>query len=210
MLRLLIFSIFIAGGIISAAGQSDETSEPGPDRFVYGIVVNNSGTFRIGLERAVGVLAKVAEANSETDSAFVITYAGADKIRLRQESTDDSLELADAILNLYAEAGSGALLDAIRLGAEQLIAGRASADGHLSLVIATDGDARDSAAKPDELLKYLLENRVRLHVLVIADARSKHDALDRLIRGTGGKKYMVAGDPDALAAEIARDIRAKD
>src|SRR5690606_11348686 len=210
MLRLLIFSIIIAGGVISAVGQSDETGTPGPDRFVYGILVDNSGTFRMGLERAVRVLAKVAEQNSETDSAFVITYAGADKIRLRQESTADSLELADAILNLYAEAGSGALLDAIRLGAEQLTANRASPDGHLSLVIATDGDARDSAAKPDELLKYLLENRVRLHALVIADARSKQDALDRLIRGTGGKKYIVAGDPDALAEEIARDIRAKD
>ena len=210
MLRLLIFLFILAAGFISAAGQSDEPPTPEADRFVYGIVVDNSGTFRIGLERAVRVLAKVAEQNSETDSAFVITYSGADKLRLRHESRADSLVLADVILHHDAEAGSGALLDAIRLGAEQLIANRASADGHLSLVIATDGDARDSAAKPDELLKYLLENRVRLHALVIADAKAKHDALDRLIRGTSGKKYVVTGDPGAVADEIARDIRAKD
>ena len=204
---ILILAILL-GTAISLRAQGESVPEP-PQGTVYGIVVSNSGGFRAGLERAVRVLSKVAENNSENDSAFVITYAGADKIRLRQEATSDRIELADAIQNLYAEAGSGALLDAIKLAAEQLIGDRQNGEPKSSLVIATDGDVRDSVVKADELLKYLLEKKVRLHVLVIADPRTKHDSLDRLIRGTGGKIYSYTDDPDELALEISADIRAK-
>ncbi|HSI87949.1 MAG TPA: vWA domain-containing protein [Pyrinomonadaceae bacterium] len=198
----------ILGAAVTVSAQS-ESIPAAAESTVYGMVVFNSGGFRAGLERSVRVLSKVAENNSENEVAFVITYAGGEKIRLRQEATSDRLELADAIQNLYAEAGSGALLDAIKLASEQLIATRLGHDQTSSLVIATDGDTRDSAVKADELLKYLLENKVRLHVLVIAGPRAKHDSLDRLIRGTGGKIYTYTDDPDATADAISADIKVK-
>jgi hypothetical protein len=200
--------LMILGSSLHVSAQTELVPEPDPG-IVYGVLVSNSSGFRVGLERAVRVLSKVAENNAENDAAFVVTYAGGDKIRLRQEATSDSLELLDSIQNLYAEAGSGALLDAVKLAAEQLVANRRDAGSSLSLVVATDGDTRDSAAKSDELLKYLLENKVRLYVLVIADPRAKHDSLDRLVRGTGGKIYSMTDDPEATARAISADIRSK-
>src|SRR5688572_18442359 len=83
----------------------------------YGLVVDNSGSFRMLLDRVISVTSDVVEANNADDEAFLVTFVSTDKIVLRQEFTDKKSELHDAAENMFVEGGQTAILDAIKSAA---------------------------------------------------------------------------------------------
>ena len=207
---LLIFSATFAFG-----QESSAVIDPAPPvenaGFVYGIVVDNSGSFRLALERAVRILSPVVAANQAGEGAFLVTFAGPEKIRLEQETTFDSRELADIVENMYARPGSGSMLDAVKLAAEHLLSKLGEdAAGPRSLIVATDGDTRASVAKLEDVIKLLNDSRIRLFVVGIADEKVDADVIDKLAKGTGGRQYVPATSADfsKVSEELARDIRA--
>lgn len=207
---LLVFSASFALGQESAVAI-DPASSVENAGFIYGIVVDNSGSFRLALERAVRIISPVVAENQPGEGAFLVTFAGPEKIRLEQETTFDSRELADIVENMYARSGSGSMLDAVKLAAEHLLSRLGEdAAGPRSLIVATDGDPRASIAKLQDVIKLLSDSRIRLFVVGIADEKVHADVIDKLAKGTGGRQYVpaTAADFSKVSEELARDIRA--
>src|SRR5436190_20045995 len=67
----------------------------------YGLVVDNSGSFRTLLDRVVAAAADVVEENGADDEAFLVTFVDTQKIVLRQEFTNRKSELHDAADNMF-------------------------------------------------------------------------------------------------------------
>ena len=71
----------------------------------YGFVVDNSGSYRLLLERVIKLANSVADKNLDGDEAFLITFVDPAKTKIRQELTADKTELLDAVDNMYVESG---------------------------------------------------------------------------------------------------------
>ncbi len=177
--------------LCSSAGAQDTTTDvkKAPDKLPvsYGLVVDNSGSFRLLLDRVITVVSEVVEGNQGEDEAFLVTFVDTPKIVLRQEFTFRKAELHDAAENMFIEGGQTAILDAVRSSAEYL-AKNARTDGDRSraLVLVTDGDDRESGSKIDDVLKFLKEHNIRVYVIAMADGKVSPKILNRLTKETGG------------------------
>ena len=153
----------------------------------YGLVVDNSGSFRTLLDRVVSAAADVVEDNGAEDEAFVVTFVDTPKIVLRQEFTFKKSELHDAVQNMFIEGGQTAILDAVKSAADYL-SQNARSDGvrlH-ALVLVTDGEDRASVSKIEDVIKILKENNIRVFVVAMSDTKIFPKVIDRLAKETGG------------------------
>ena len=153
----------------------------------YGLVVDNSGSFRTLLDRVVSAAADVVEDNGAEDEAFVVTFVDTPKIVLRQEFTFKKSELHDAVQNMFIEGGQTAILDAVKSAADYL-SQNARTDGvrlH-ALVLVTDGEDRASVSKIEDVIKILKENNIRVFVVAMSDTKIFPKVIDRLAKETGG------------------------
>lgn len=175
----------------------------------YGIVVDNSGSLRLRLERVIKLVGQIIAKNSTDDEAFLVTFVDSDKIVVRQEMTSSQELLIDAADNMFIEGGKTAILDALDLSQRYLQENSAGTDRLKRLILITDGDERSSRAKFPELLTRLKEARITVFVVGISDLKLETKLIDRLAKETGGKTYfpMSATELDAAAGAIAGDIR---
>src|SRR5688572_6835722 len=121
---------FIAGVLLSASvlcvSVSAQKTEVGPvapaarTPVSYGLVVDNSGSFRLLLDKVISVVGDVIETQAADDEAFLVTFVDIPKIVLRQELTNRKTELHDAVQNMYTEGGQTAILDAVKSAADYL------------------------------------------------------------------------------------------
>ena len=111
----------------------------------YGLVVDNSGSFRTLFDKVVTVASDVVEENGAEDEAFLVTFVDTPKIVLRQEFTYRKSELHDAAQNMFIEGGQTAILDAVKVRRIILLKtqGQIRVECEL-LVLVTDGEDRAS------------------------------------------------------------------
>lgn len=212
VLRKLIYIcvLIAASGCLQAAAQTETTtvdSVKTQEVTRFGVVVDNSGAFRLALEKAVRIISAVLRSDRSAAEGFLVTYADSDKIRLKQDLTSDRQELIDAVENMYAESGNGAFLDAVKLAADHLKEnGDAENPGYL--LIAANGEDRGSSTKVDDLLKTLKASNVRIFIIGISDGKLDSRLIDRIVKETGGKRYLPLStdDVNAVAATIRADI----
>ena len=153
----------------------------------YGLVVDNSGSFRTLLDRVVSAAADVVEDNGAEDEAFVVTFVDTPKIVLRQEFTFKKSELHDAVQNMFIEGGQTAILDAVKSAADYLSQNaRNDGDRLHALVLVTDGEDRASVSKIEDVIKILKENNIRVFVVAMSDTKIFPKVIDRLAKETGG------------------------
>src|SRR5262245_20246114 len=69
----------------------------------YGLVVDNSGSFRLLLDKVISVVQAVIETQEPDDEAFLVTFVDTPKIKLRQEFTNRKAELDDAAQDMFIE-----------------------------------------------------------------------------------------------------------
>lgn len=178
----------------------------------YGLVVDNSGSFRLLLDRVIAAAADVIDTNGADDEAFLLTFVDSDKIVLRQEFTDSKSELHDAAENMFIEGGLTAILDAVKTSAEYLArSSRNDQSRAKALILITDGEDRASRAKIDEVLKILKEDNIRVFVIAISTEKVFTKIPERLTRETGGTMLMpkTRADLSSAAKEISAAMRRK-
>ena len=176
----------------------------------YGLVVDNSGSFRPLIDRVIAIVSDVVEANQPDDETFLVTFVDTPKIVLRQEFTVRKSDLHDAAENMFIEGGQTAILDAVKMAADYLAANARTEPGRLrALVLVTDGEDRASGSKIEDVLKLLKEQNIRIFVVALADGKITGKLIDRLTKETGGKKVTprTKAEMTAAAQEIARAIR---
>ena len=172
-LLLLLFSLAVA----VYAQDNDGSERSTASNVRYGVVIDNSGTFRFALEKAVRLMSTVVREQNNGDKGFLMTYTDPEGIYLKVKFTSDIDELADTIENVYVEAGRTAVWDALYAAAEVFdkIDPETPVLERRMIFLVTDGDQKGSSLKPDLVLKRLKERGVTVHVVGLAkEGRSEN------------------------------------
>lgn len=183
---LFIFAIPVSA---QTEAETETNGRPVGTTAVYGVVVDNSGAFRLMIERVNKTLVTIVKSNDDGVQTFLITFIDPSKFNIRQEATRDKDEIADAIENIYAEAGRSTFLDGLKFAVDHISEIETAKEVPRSLLIVTDGDDRGSIVKPDTVIKLAKENNVKLYFIGVSDAKVNTKLLDRLAKETEGSVF---------------------
>ena len=206
--------LFVFSNALFAQKASPKTSEvvEQPIPVSYGLVIDNSGSYRPLIEKVIQLVGDIVEENKAEDETFLVTFVDTAKIVLRQDFTFRKSDLHDATENMYIEGGLTAILDAVNFSARHLAENSRSEPGRTRvLVLVTDGDERASASKLDDVIKVLKDANIKVFVVGIADGKLYTKIIDRLTKETGGAKYApkTRAEISAVVKELAAAIRRK-
>jgi len=206
--------ILIAGMCVSASAQDAALAQKVIEKtsVSYGLVVDNSGSFRTLFDKVIGVVSDVVEENKDEDEAFLVTFVDTPKIVLRQEFTYKKSELHDAAQNMFIEGGQTAILDAVKSAADYLEANaKTDAGRSRALVLVTDGEDRASETKIEDVLKILKGGNIRVFVIAMSDGKVVTKIIDRLAKETGGLVVTPKRSTEITSAakQIAAAMRTK-
>lgn len=207
-----LVAILLAFTDSTYAQTAVETKAPERVALRYGLVVDNSGSFRPLIDKVTNIVSGIIEENGPDDEAFLVTFVDAAKIVLRQDFTFKKPDLHDAAQNMYIEGGQTAILDAVQFSADHLIAdSKPNAGVRNALILVTDGDDRDSINKIDSVIKNLKEGNIRIYAIGISDEKVSTKILDRLTKETGGALYLAKNKAEITTAikDLSAAIRAK-
>ncbi len=189
MIRLVAISLIAIVALCVHASAQEKAVSRSVERIPvsYGLVVDNSGSFRTLFDRVITAAANIVDENAGEDEAFLVTFVDTPKIVLRQEFTDRKAELHDSIENMFIEGGQTAILDAVKSAADYLSQNAQTGDGRLrALVLVTDGEDRASVTKIEDVIKILKEHNIRVFVIAMSDTKVFPKLIDRLAKETGG------------------------
>ena len=204
---LLSASVLCAYASPQKATDKDLATNTDRSPLTYGLVLDNSGSFRLLLDKVIAVASDVIEEQGPDDEGFLVTFVDTPKIVLRQEMTNRKTELEDAVQNMFIEGGQTAILDALRSAADYLAENGNKDPGRLrALVLVTDGEDRESKSKLEEVLALLKTNNIRVFVVAMSDARMNTKVVGRVAKESGGAVYFPKNKAELTAA--ARDVSA--
>lgn len=192
----------------------------------YALVVDNSGSLRLQLEKVIEAAKIIVGTNKPADETMVIRFVSSDKIEIVQDFTPSKTDLNDALENLYTEGGQTAIIDAIYLAAEKVDQYEKSRNGidhtRRALILVSDGEDRDSFYQEAQLFELLREADVQIYAIGFVNDLSKESGfiskspqgkakafLQRLADETGGKAYfpIAATELNGIATDIASELR---
>lgn len=192
----------------------------------YGLVIDNSGSLRLQLEKVIEAGKIIVGTNRPADETMVIRFVSSEKIEIVQDFTASKPELGDALENLFTEGGQTAIIDAIYLAAEKVDQYENSRNPNerkrKALVLVSDGEDRDSFYKEPQLFELLREADVQIYAIGFVSELSKEGGfiskspqgkarafLQRLADETGGKAYfpLSPNELSGIATEIASEMR---
>lgn len=207
----LVAAIFLAAvHLVPAQTSVQDTSAAPANGISYGIVVDNSGTYRRMLESLIQFVGKVLDEHTTVDEAFFIRFIDTEKIRLSQELTSDVTEIRESTENMYVEGGQTAIIDAVRVAGRYLAEhGKPEYASRRSILLVTDGDERGSGSKPEQAIRILKDAGIRIVAVAVSDDQVQTKLLDRLTRETGGRLFVVKqkGELRTIGSEVAAALR---
>lgn len=216
MKRIFISILFLLSvSSITVRGQDTKPAAPEAEKPVpvsYGLVVDNSGSFRLILDRVIDVTKDVVEENQGDDETFLVRFTDTQKIRVVQDLTSVKGDIHDAADNLFIESGQTAILDALYVSAQYLVKEAKTEPGRrLVLVLISDGEERDSATKYEVLAKYLQEKKIAVFAVGLAEAKVFTKFLEKITKDSGGKLYTAKtkAEMSASVKSLASDMRKK-
>jgi Ca-activated chloride channel family protein len=178
-----------------------------------GLLIDNSGSMRAKRDAVVSAALDLVKASNPEDEMFVVNFS--DQSYLNQDFTSDLDRLRSGLTQLSLSGGT-AIYDTVSTSADKLE--KTATRPKRALIVVTDGE--------DNASKLSLEDAVRrvqgMHGPVIysigllfdgessgGETRHARHALEMLARETGGIAFFPHSlkDVDAVAAEVARDIR---
>jgi VWFA-related protein len=176
----------------------------------FGLVVDNSGTFRSVFDDVVN-LGRLFVAESGPDAElFVIRFVDSAHIDIVQNVTASKSRLAAALDNMYIEGGQTAIGDAVYLAADHLARFKAgqTAPRRYGLVLITDGEDRVNYYKPAQVYQKLREAGAPLYVAGIVNGdnlkispEKARRYLERFASESGGRAHF-AEKPRDLAPSV--------
>ena len=205
----MVLSVCLLTAVSFAQNKSENAQMP-QTAISYGIVVDNSGSYRTLLGSVIDLSKDIVEENKADDETFLARFVGSDRIKILQDFTDSKASLHDAADEMFIEGGLTALLDAVYFSAKYLAENaKNEANRKRIRVLITDGEERKSEVNADELLKYLKEQQIKVYAVALADEKVSQKLLDKLTRETGGKKYLPKNRAElpSIVKELANAIR---
>ncbi len=176
-----------------------------------GILIDNSGSMRDKRAAVTAAALDLVKASNPQDAAFIVNFS--DKAYLDQKLTSDIAALERG-LSRFDSRNTTALYDAVVASANEL-ANHAKQPKQVVLII-TDGADNASRETLEQAIRRVqnLSGPVVYSVGLLfeddkEESRMARGALETLSAETGGIAYFPASlqDVDAIAQEVARDIR---
>jgi len=209
LILVAVFSVVAANG--QTANTAKENTLIEQPSLACGIVVDNSGSYRTIFETVIKTTNQIIEANGTEDETFLVRFVDASKISLIQDFTSSKDELHSAAEEMFIEGGQTAILDGVYFSAKHLAEKDVSANRRKILILITDGEDRKSAAKIEEVLKFLKDEKIRVFTLGLSDGKIYKNLLEKLAKETGGKSFMVENrsDIEAIVKQLTVAVRAQ-
>jgi len=184
--------------------------DPSPAKIL--LLVDNSKTIPIDLERMKRAVMEFAYEIFDGDQLFVIGYD--EKPEIVQEWTDDTKKLESSIAN-FRKRGNPNLYDALSGAMSEVLIPLMPGTRKTAIVIIGDGLDRDSKAKFDTVLGDLQNNNITVYALQVPDRtggvyrRDKPKAgatIQQLTEGTGGQAFPLE-EAQTAAKTICDELR---
>jgi Ca-activated chloride channel homolog len=186
--------LFLVFALAVSAQEKDSGAGGAPKSAVavsYGIVVDNSGSYRSLLDKIVEITKDIAEENAGDDETFLVRFTSTEKIKILQELTFRKDDVHSAADEMFIEGGLTAILDAVLFSAKYLAENAHGEPARRkALILISDGDERQSKAKIEEVLKFLKDNQIRVYAFGLSDEKLSTKVLDRLTKETGGRTFV--------------------
>lgn len=192
----------------------------------YAMVIDNSGSLRLQLDKVIEASKIIVGTNRTDDETSIIRFVDSEKIEITQDFTPNKADLMEALDNLFIEGGPTAIIDAVYLAAQRVDEYEKSRNPldrkRRALVLVSDGEDRDSFYKEPQLFELLRESDVQIYVVGFVNELSKEGGfiskspqakskafLERLAKETGGKVYFPnsLSELNGIAQDIANELR---
>jgi Ca-activated chloride channel homolog len=178
-----------------------------------GLLVDNSGSMRSKRAAVAAAALDLVKASNPQDETFVVNFS--DQAFLDQDFTAD-LDKLRASLNHPGQSGGTALYDTVVTAADKM--GKTAHRSRKVIIIITDGEDNSSTLTLKDAIRRVqdMQGPIIYSIGLLFDGdgsagearRARHD-LQALSDETGGIAFFPHStqDIDAVAAEVARDIR---
>lgn len=210
---IIFFSILLFAA--NAFAQDKKPNPPATDAKTvavsYGIVVDNSGSYRMILDSVIETVHNIVEENKADDETFLVRFVDSSKMDLTQDFTASKDQIHEAADNLFVEGGLTAIYDAVNFSAKHLAENtKQDANRRRILILITDGDDRASKSKIEDVLKFLKDEKIQVFTVGLADGKVFSKNLNRLAKETGGKSFEPKKRAEIASAvkELAAAMRA--
>lgn len=217
-LLFIFFSILLSAAVVNTFAQEKKQNPPASpiaemktSAVSYGIVVDNSGSFRLLLDGVVKIVHDIVEENKPDDETFLVRFVDSSKIDLLQDFTASKDEIHAAAEEMFVEGGKTAILDAVSFAVKHTAENaKGDAGKRRCLILISDGDDRASGAKIEDVLKLLKDEKIRVFTVGIADGKISSKILNRLAKETGGKSFepKTRAEISVVVKELAAAMRA--
>jgi hypothetical protein len=121
----------------------------------YSLVIDNSGSLRLQLDKVIEASKILVATNRPDDETSVVRFVSSDKIEIVQDFTNNKSDLNEALDNLFIEGGQTAIIDAVYLAADKVDTYEKTRNPNdrkrRALVLVSDGEDRDSFYKEQQL-----------------------------------------------------------
>ena len=174
-----------------------------------GLLVDDSGSMRSKRAAVASAALDLVKASNPEDETFVINFS--DQAYLDQDFTSDLDKLQTGLAHL-GQLGGTALYDTVVTSADKME--RSATQPRKVLIVITDGDDNASRLTLEDAIHRVqdLQGPIVYSIgLLFGGGKSRHAKhdLEALSSETGGIAFFPGSlnDIDAVAAEVARDIR---
>jgi Ca-activated chloride channel family protein len=192
----------------------------------YAMVIDNSGSMRLQLDKVIEASKIIVNTNRPADETSIIRFVDSKKIEVTQDFTANKEEVLESLDNLFIEGGPTAIIDAIYLAAQNVDEYEQTRNPNdrkrRALILVSDGEDRDSYYKEQQLFELLRESDVQIYAVGFVNELSNEggfikkspqgkarDFLERLAKETGGKVYFPNSltELNGIAQDIANELR---
>lgn len=144
----------------------------------YALVLDNSGSFRDVLERAVESAKLIVERNRPEDETFIERFTNSKTIETVQEFTSEKKLLNGGLDTLLVTGGQSAVIDALYLAIDHT--GKYRSDDHShrrAVIVFTDCEERASYYSSKQLIKLIRDSNVQVFIVGITYLLNKSSGL---------------------------------
>ncbi len=192
----------------------------------YSLVIDNSGSLRMQLEKVIEASKIIIGTNRPDDETSLIRFISTDKIEIVQDFTSNKTDLFDELDDLFTEGGQTAIIDAVYLSAEMLTEYENTDTfqnrKRRALILVSDGEDRNSTYNEQQLFDLLRESDVQIYTIGFigeldsqggfiskSPQKKAKSFLERLAEETGGKAYFPdnLNQLNQIAGDIASELR---
>ena len=137
---------------------------------LYGIVIDNSGSFKDVLKPVVNAAKIIVNQNKPGDETLLIRFIDSGKIETVKDFTSDKAALSSLLDTLYIEGGESAVIDAVYLTAQRISQYRKD-DGinRRAILLMTDGEDRSSYYRKEQLIELLRKENIQVFIIGIVN-----------------------------------------